>query len=356
MRLRILLALLVTVLVAVPAAHAGPNLVVGVDDDQAKWIAKPMTLLPVYRDLGVQAVRVTIQWAPGKSSLSRTDRVMLDRMGIASWGLRLVAVVDGPADSPPLDAEARAQYCNFTASILRRYPIINDVVVWTEPNSATFWRPQPGAPAAYEALLAQCWDLLHAVSSRVNVIAASAPHQNPAAWFAGVGAAYRSSGRTQPIFDTVGHNAYPEHSGESPRARHTGTSIDQGDYDRLIAVLQNAFGGTGQPTPGLRGVTIWYMETGFQTRVTRGRHLYSGVETDRQAVSEEKQAELLADAVRLAYCQPYVGAFFNFELRDETSLAGWQSGVIRADWTPKPSFFAYRDAIIDVLQKRVACK
>ena len=357
-KLRTLLVAVAAVLAlaSAPRAHAAPNLMVGVDDDSAKWIAKPMILLPVYRDLGIKAVRVTIQWAPGKSSLSKTDRVMLDRVVMATWGIRLVIAVDGAPDTPPLDPQSRSDYANFVAAILRRYPTINDVVIWTEPNSATFWRPQAGAPAAYEALLATTWDLLHQVSARVNVIAASAPHQNPAAWFAGMGAAYRASGRTSPLFDTVGHNAYPETSGESPFTRHTGSSIDEGDYDRLIAALQSAFGGTGQPVPGERGVTIWYMEDGFQTRITTARSLYSGVETDRYAVSEDKQARLLADAVHLAYCQPYVGAFFNFELRDETALSGWQSGVVRADWSAKPSFYSLRSAIIDTIQHRVSCQ
>jgi len=336
------------------APAAGPSFFVGADEDALLWGNSQQTAT-VARTLGLRSIRITLQWKPGQAQVPAAYQTALKRLVLDSYGIRVVVSVYGLAADTPHTPEARSQFCSFAADLLRSYPTINDVVVWTEPNSATFWRPQSGAPEAYEALLAQCWDLLHAVSSRVNVIAASAPHQNPAAWFAGVGAAFRASGRTQRIFDTVGHNAYPEHSAESPRARHTGTSIDQGDYDRLISVLQKAFGGTAQPTPGLGGVTVWYMETGFQTRVTRGRHLYSGVETDRRAVSEEKQAALLADAVRLAYCQPYVGAFFNFELRDETSLAGWQSGVIRADWTPKPSFFAYRDAIIDVLQKRIAC-
>lgn len=358
MKLRTLILAVAALLALAGAAQAraGTNLLVGVDDDSAKWIAKPMTLLPVYRDLGVKAVRVTVDWAPGESNLDRTDRVMIDRVAVATWGMRLVLAVGGPAASPPTTDVARGQYCDYVASILRRYPTVNDVVIWTEPNSSTFWRPQAGAPAAYEALLAQCWDEAHAIRSRANVIAASAPHQNPAAWYAGLGAAYRSSGRGRPILDTIGHNAYPESSGESPYARHAGSSIDEGDYDRLMTVLQSAFGGTGQPVPGSGGVTIWYLEDGFQTRVTAARSLYSGVETDRYAVTEDRQAQLLADAVRLAYCQPAVGAFFNFELRDETSLAGWQSGVVRADWSAKPSFYSFRGAIIQALQHKIVCQ
>ncbi len=357
MQLRTLVVALFAALALAPHALAGPNLLLGVDDDTTRWMTQPAKLTPIYRELGARTVRVTVQWQPGASQLSNTDRVQLDRVGISTWGFRLVLVVDGPPDQPPADAAGRSQYCGFVADILRRYVFVNDVVVWTEPNSATFWRPQAGAPAAYEALLAQCWDAAHTVRPGVNLIAASAPHQNPAAWYAGIGDAYRASGRAQPILDTVGHNAYPETSGESPFARHTGTSIDEGDYDRLMAVLTSAFGGTGQPLPGQHGVSIWYMEDGFQTKVVpSARRLYSGVETDRYAISEAKQADQITAAIKLAYCQPYVGAFFNFELQDETSLAGWQSGLIRADWTAKPAFYAYRDALIAVVRHRIVCK
>ncbi len=314
-----------------PPAAAGPGLLVGVDDDSLKWYTPTRALVSVYRDLGVGAVRVTLGWQPGQTTPSRTDRAALNRVNSAAWGIRVVLAVTGPAARPPLDDASRATYCDYVANVLRMYPAFNDVVIWTEPNSPQFWQPQQGAPAAYEALLARCWDTLHAVRPRVNVIAASAPHQDPAAWFKGLGAALRASQRTQPILDTVGHNAYPASSAESPEAKHAKGQIDEGDYDRLLAALRRAFSGTAQPLPGKGGVTIWYMEDGF--------------ETDAHGVGEQVQAQQLADAVREAACQPLVGAFFNFELRDESSPSGWQSGVLRSDWSVKPSFAAFREAI-----------
>ncbi len=98
------------------------------------------------------------------------------------------------------------------------------------------------------------------------------------------------------------------------------------------------------------------MEDGFQTRLTTARHLYTGSETDKYAITEDKQADAVGAAIRLAYCQPFVGAWFNFELRDETSLAGWQSGLLRADWSAKPSFYSFRDAVVDIAKRRVVCK
>jgi hypothetical protein len=194
-------------------------------------------------------------------------------------------------------------------------------------------KPRAGAAAAYEALLATCWDALHAAQPAANVIATSAPHARPGDWYAALGKAYRASGRTQPSFDTVGHNAYPDTSAEPPDARHR-HAIDEGDLDRLVRALRKAFGVVPP---------IWYLEDGFQSSGLPP--LYSGVETDRRPVSEDLQAAQLAAAVRLAYCQPGVTGFFNFELRDDASLAGWQSGLLRPDWSPKPAFAAYRQAI-----------
>ena len=84
---------------------------------------------------------------------------------------------------------------------------------------------------AYEALLAECYDTLHKARRTVNVITSTSPHEDPGRFLLAAGAAYRASGRTAPLFDTLGHNAYPETSRESPLAVHAGVpSLDQGDY------------------------------------------------------------------------------------------------------------------------------
>ena len=65
------------------------------------------------------------------------------------------------------------------------------------------------------------------------MITSTSPHEDPARFCAALGDAYRASGRTAPIFDTFGHNAYPETTRESPYATHpTLPSLDQGDYVR----------------------------------------------------------------------------------------------------------------------------
>jgi hypothetical protein len=350
----LLLAAALAAVVLSPTAAAAPGLLLGVDDDSLRWYGHTQSLLSIYADLGVGAVRVDIAWSPGESYPTGTDRTELNRVGSASRRIRVVLAVTGSPASPPLDAADRASYCGFAANILRTYPSIRDVAIWTEPNTSAFWQPHKGAAAAYEALLATCWDTLHAAAPGVNVIATSSPHGKPATWFAGLGDAYRTSGRTLPIFDTVGHNAYPQTSSEPPDTMHAKGPIDEGDIDRLLAALKSAFEGTGQPLPGQHGVTVWYLEDGFQT-VPAGTGLYSGTETEKQPVSEDEQAAQLTAAVDLAYCEPDVGGFFNFELRDDSSLAGWQSGLLRPDWSAKPAFVAYLQALAAARAGTIAC-
>jgi hypothetical protein len=185
---------------------------------------------------------------------------------------------------------------------------------------------------------------------------------DPRTFIAQLGAAYRGSGRTTRIFDTFGHNPYPASSSEPPYAEHPGSRIlGQADYGALIDALTTAFAGTAQPVPGHGGVSVWYLEDGFQTAVPAGRRdRYTGRERASVVPALPKanardQASQLRDALELAYCQPAIGAFFNFQLVDERGLGGWQSGLLWADSARKPSYARFRRAVEAVGDRRVDC-
>ena len=262
---------------------------------------------------------------------------------------------------------------------LRRAKNIDDVVIWNEANSALFWRPQQGAARRVRGAARRLLRRAAQVPANVNVITSTSPHENPARFLRDLGAAYRASGRTAPIFDTFGHNAYPETTRESPFASTpTLPSLDQGDYVRLMQVLTDgvrrhrpagARAAAAIETPATHRqeraarassgpVTIWYLEDGFETVVPADKRArYTGKEPNRQLVqalvcrrsrsasSCRDQASQLRDAVELAYCQPAVGAFFNFQFVDEVGLGGWQSGLLWADGTPKPSYEPVKSAV-----------
>jgi len=339
--------------------------VIGVDDDHAKWLARPDGLVTEYRQLGLDAVRLTIPWRRGQSRPTNV-RVYLHRAALLiQRGQRVVISVFGKPEDAPVDDLERRQYCDFLHYVFVRIPF-RDVAIWNEANSPQFWPASSGAEG-YEKLLATCWTRLHRLRSEVNVISTTAAHHDPAGFMRALGDAYRADGRQRPIIDTFGHNPYPDNAAEPPWVQHADlATVGEGDLGRLLRAITEAFEGTLQPLPGERRTTVWYLETGFQTTVPRAKkRFYSGEETDFYAVppvapsgSEpwvRDQASQLRDALLLARCQAVVGGFFNFELLDDDRLAGWQSGLLWRDGTHKPSFDAFRAAVAQVREGTVDC-
>ncbi len=248
----------------------------------------------------------------------------------------------------PLTQRAQRRFCNDARAALARVPDARAVVVWNEANSTTYWR---GSAAAYESLLARCYDALHALRPRVVVLDSTASAHDPAAFLGALGAAYRASGRLRPLVDAFGHNPYPLSAREPAAARHRGGFIGEGDYPRLVSALSAAFAGTPQ-----RSLDVWYLEDGFQAAVPRRLlHRYTGRET-AATVAPAVQALQVRDAILLAACQPHVRAFFNFEFVDETRLAGWQSGLEWRGALLKPAAEAFRSAARTVARGAVRCR
>jgi hypothetical protein len=374
MRYPLRILLLGTVAIAVVGASARPaepnhlKMIVGLTDDTGKWMARQDGVVGVHRDLRLMAVRVTLPWRPGQVRPTKLQQIYLHRISrMIQLNDRIVVSVYNFARYAPVVRRSRNDYCAFLRGVVRRIPLIHDVQIWNEANSPTFW-PEGSGADAYAALLARCWDVLHGLPKLVNVISSTAPRHDPAGFILGLGDAYRASGRTRPLVDTFGHNPYPEHSAEPPSATHADSGVlGEGDYQTLMNVLSTAFDGTDQPVPGVRGVTIWYLETGFQTvPPPEKRRFYRGRENDPQPVPAVApkgddgapvvdQATQLRDAILLAYCQPAVSGFFNFELLDEDKLAGWQSGLLWRDGTRKPSYDAFKATIAEVRRRDTDC-
>ncbi len=306
-----------------------PRLLVGVDDDTLKWTADPLGVVRWQRALGAEAVRVWVPWH-GERRPSSTMLVELARTEEAAQQTTVVLAVFGFAHDTPRDARAQARYCAYARSALALVPDARALVVWNEANSRTYWS---GTPSEYEALLARCYDTLHRPG--LTVLDSTASAHAPEAFLRAVGAAYRASGRTRQLVDAFGHNPYPASWSELPNATHQPGFVGEGDYARLVRVLQAAFGRTPK---------IWYLEDGFQSAVPAplSSH-YDGRENVR-TLTPAQHARELGQAILLAACQPDVRAFFNFELVDETRLAGWQSGLIWRGVHRKPAAAAYKAA------------
>ena len=260
----------------------------------------------------------------------------------------------------PLTAEARSQFAAYTAALVTRVHV-RDLIVGNEPNLNRFWLPQfgPGggnvSGAAYLRLLAATYDAVKAAREDVRVWGgATAPRgsdrpgagretTSPTTFIRALGAAYRASGRDQPVMDGFVHHPYPESSAvpidlPHPRVRTVGLA----DYDKLVRLLSEAFDGTAQKGGDL---PILYGEIGAETTIpAHKRALYNDHEIAR-TISEQAQAAAYRRTLELAACQPTVDGVLFFHLRDEPSLTGWQSGVRYADGAPKQSVAPVRAAV-----------
>jgi hypothetical protein len=383
------------VLASPGVAQAKPGLLVGVTEDGLKF--EPHAAVEDARELGIGAFRITLRWQPGLAAPTPAQAEELERAADAPSDVDIVLSVFGErAVHAPSTAERQDEYCGFLEEIVRRYERIRYVGIWNEPNKTFFWSPQfnpdgsSAAPRAYAALLARCWDVLHEARPDVRVIApTTAPRGNdnpmavsnvshsPTVFVRELGRAYRESGRNAPIFDIVGHHVHTIHAAERPWRQHPGSGITQGDLAKLVDAFSAAFAGTAQPVPGRcvgeKCVPVWWLEAGYQTRPDKAKaSLYTGFEVSPRPLPDTTgdvvldplpdsnslapdQATQIVSALRLAYCQPYVEAFFNFLLWDEARLEGWQSAPHWADRTPKGSYPAFRNTIRQVTEGRVEC-
>ncbi|HET8608065.1 MAG TPA: hypothetical protein VFL66_13680 [Gaiellaceae bacterium] len=370
--------ILLAALVVAPAASAGgPYMMVGAADDVVLQHdpAAAQTETGLARAAGLDTIRITAQWRPGLEQLPADDAASIGNAVAAAKadGIRIVlSLYPFGSSVTPLTEDARAQFAEWAADVVRRFPYVHDFIVGNEPNLNRFWLPQYGpngedaAAPAYEALLAQTYDAIKAVRPHSTVYGgALAPHgadnpqgsrptHSPTAFILDMGAAYRASGREVPIMDALAFHPYEDRSDLPPSFAHpNSTSIGIADYDKLVALLGQAFDGTAQ-----RGSTlpILYDEYGVESQIPAVKAaLYTGTEPATiHPVDEATQAEYYREALQLTFCQPNVLGLLFFHFVDEKPRAAWQSGLYYVDGTPKASLAPTAAAIADTHRGVVA--
>jgi hypothetical protein len=363
MRLRLALIAAFLAAFAVPpaGAPAGRTMVVGAAEDAPKQgdLLAADAKMSLARLAGLDAIRLTALWSPGQKEIAGDELLGLTNAAEAArlHGIRVfVSVYPYGSSVTPHTSTERAQFASYAASIPRLVPYIRDVIVGNEPNLNRFWMPQftrtglNAAASSYLGLLAQTYDRIKEVSRRVTVIGgalsprggddprASRHTHSPTTFIRDLGRAYRRSGRTRPVMDWFAFHPYLETSKLPPTFAHPRTTtIALADYDKLVALLGEAFDGTAQ-----RGSTlpILYDEFGVQTRAEPlKREIYTNhaLPSARDAVDEATQGRYYRQALQLAACQKNVVGLLFFHVSDEADLDRWQSGLYYADDTAKSS-------------------
>jgi hypothetical protein len=160
-----------------------------------------------------------------------------------------------------------------------------------------------------------------------------------------LGVAYRASKRKAPLMDLFAFHPYPRSSLDSLKKGLEWPMAGYANLDRVKQGLWDAFNGTGQPTTET-GLGIMIDEIGWQVRVASSApdSPYVGVE-NVPVTTEAKQATIYGQLVRSAECDPTLKDLFFLPFIDETSLTGFQSGLLRADGSERPSFTTVTNAI-----------
>jgi hypothetical protein len=325
-------------------------------DDGGKWFDSML------KGANLTEVRWTLAFDPTQpQTIAELPFVQRAAPQAQKDGVHVVLALYGrPASAH--DPQAFCAWAALVASTVKQWGI-DDFIVWNEPNTALYWSPQnSGTPAAYEALLARCYDAIHAADANARVIGfglsprSNGPSQTaPIPFIEAVGAAYRASGRQLPVMDQMSIHPYPNpnHPTNPPTVGYSNPSFyGVPNLDRVKQAVYDAFNGTRQPTT-VNGLTFRIDELGWQTDTTQYPQYFN--QENVAVVSEQTQAAYVRQAVQQYFaCDPTVTDVEWFLLVDEQTRngrsadgktvlgGGWQSGLLTAGGpgvsTPKVAY------------------
>jgi hypothetical protein len=162
-------------------------------DEVQEWVIQKS--LQSVREIGADTIVEFFPWAyiessPGQYNWRQTDLIVKHAQ---NQGLRVIArmsfVPDWVRPDPKeqqttlnyLPDNAYDSFADFVAVFAGRYVgVIDDIIIWNEPNLAFEWGYRPPDPAAYAKLLAEVYSRGKGANPNVNVLAgALAPTIEP---------------------------------------------------------------------------------------------------------------------------------------------------------------------------------
>jgi hypothetical protein len=337
----------------------------GANDDTGKYAADSGTgFYSGMAELGLKESVVTVRWAPA-DPVALVERALLD-VTVPAATLAGVKTVFATYPYPPRDIESGlarpGAFATWLTGLARDYPGVKQYVVGNEPNQPAFFRPQfrkgkQASAALFGPFLASGYDALKAVDPSITVIGVGlSPRGNDRPWaksnistspvrfLAALGRWYRRSGRTVPLMDGFSFHPYPNRATDPLERGYPWPSAGFTNLDRIKQSLWDAFAGTPQPTT-LNGLKLYLDEVGWQVD-TSDLPGYSGIE-NVPVTDEKTQATVYRELVLSAQCDPDIAEVNIFGFVDDTSRAGFQAALHRADGSPRPAAQAVKEAIAE---------
>jgi len=364
---------LVTIVLAAVAATAQPTpakaaggMTVGLYDPVQPLIA-PEKTFPMLVKLHVQIIRIGLDWGSyiAKKKPAHPmdpedpaynwdifDNVVLNAhehkievlftiYGSPKWASGSAKLNRAPKKMLYLRQFAYAAAKRYSGSYERPdgtvLPAVRKWMAWNEPNNPVFLRPQwakvgnkyiPVAARAYAQMCSAIWAGVHSTNLKETVACgATDPRGNNQARSSRPSIAPLTFMRALKRyglrdFDVYAHHPYYNRPTETPttipRAK---TVITLANIGQLTTLLTRLWGNK----------RLWITEYGYQTKPP-DRHF---------GVSWAKQAQYLTKAYSVARRNPRITLMLWFLLRDESRLAGWQSGLLTVSGKKKPAFNAF---------------
>ena len=260
----------------------------------------------------------TPRWANGGNKPNRPPKKMSD--------LRLFAYAAAKRYSGSYELE--------DGTVL---PSVRRWMAWNEPNNPVFLRPQyakvgkkyiPVAARNYAQMCSAIWAGVHATNVQETVACgatdprgnnrprSSRPSIAPLTFML----ALKRYGLRD--FDVYAHHPYYNRPTETPTTMpRAKTVITLANIGQLTTLLSRLWGPK----------KLWITEYGYQTKPPDRNY----------GVTWAKQAQYLTKAYAVARKNPRITLMLWFLLRDESRLAGWQSGLVTAAGKKKPAFNAF---------------
>ena len=276
---------------------------------------------------GIGWLRCDVCWnycatSSGTWSWGQIDNVFASA---ESHGIRLLPILRGT--NPVTGGEAYDDldaWCEFVRQFTTRYQgRLCAVEIWNEPDISTFWT---GTATQFATLVQRSYAAIKAIDPSITVVLGGVT--------AG-GTDFLSSLYSNGVknyCDAVAYHPYvwPHAPDEEWRTGNIFSGYTYHSFVRNINAVQSIMSSNGDGSKPL-----WLTEVGWPSGGNNG-------------VSEAQQAAYLTNAVSIAFANG-VEKFFAYELKaPETDASDPESffGILHSDYSFKPAYLAYRDAIV----------
>jgi hypothetical protein len=285
-------------------------------------------------DIGAGWVRLEFRWNEAEpSSKGSYDPNILARYDQAidtarAAGAKVLVFVNGAprwasgSRISMMKPEDPADYADFMRFVATRYAgKVSAWEVWNEENTTRFWQSGP-SPAAYVPLLKAAYPAVKSADPNALVVFGGLSQND----YSFVEGAYAAGAKG--YFDVMAVHPYP---GPNPPEAvwYSNGRIGPTAFSGFREVRSSMLA-QGDDKP------IWLTEFGWSTTTT-----------ESWGVTASQQADYLTRAYRLLESYPYVAIAYWYNLRnnfwdDDADTWETQLGLMRTDFTHKPSYDAFR--------------